>query len=100
MVGQIGTPDEPVISPATDYVGEFTCDIPRAKVLSARSLAPPISCTPADPARVSAMMALQALAPRFSDQTEDVVVLDAQGRPIRVVPRHAAVDVTMVLRGS
>ena len=35
---QIGTPEELVISPATDYVAEFTRDVQRAKVISARSL--------------------------------------------------------------
>lgn len=35
---QIGTPEQLVIRPATDYVAEFTRHIPRAKVLSVRSL--------------------------------------------------------------
>ena len=35
---QIGTPEELVLNPATEYVAEFTQGIPRAKVLSAASL--------------------------------------------------------------
>lgn len=35
---QIGTPEQLVLNPATDYVEEFTRGIPRAKVLSAESL--------------------------------------------------------------
>ncbi len=35
---QIGTPEELVVNPATDYVAEFTRDVQRAKVISARSL--------------------------------------------------------------
>ncbi|MFT5505460.1 MAG: glycine betaine/proline transport system ATP-binding protein [Gammaproteobacteria bacterium] len=35
---QIGTPEELVLAPATDYVREFTRGIPRAKVLSARAV--------------------------------------------------------------
>ena len=38
---QIGTPEELVTRPATDYVAEFTRDVPRAKVLSARSVMSP-----------------------------------------------------------
>lgn len=38
QVIQIGTPEELVIHPATDYVAEFTRDVQRAKVVSARSL--------------------------------------------------------------
>ena len=35
---QIGTPEQLVLHPATDYVEEFTQGIPRAKVLSAQAL--------------------------------------------------------------
>jgi glycine betaine/proline transport system ATP-binding protein len=35
---QIGTPEELVLNPATEYVEEFTQGIPRAKVLTARAL--------------------------------------------------------------
>ena len=35
---QVGTPEELVIHPATDYVAEFTRDVNRAKVMSAKSL--------------------------------------------------------------
>ena len=36
---QVGTPEEIITQPATDYVREFTNDIPRAKVLGVRSVA-------------------------------------------------------------
>ena len=35
---QIGTPEDLVMHPATDYVAEFTRDVPRAKVMSAARL--------------------------------------------------------------
>jgi glycine betaine/proline transport system ATP-binding protein len=35
---QTGTPEELVMHPATDYVAEFTRDVPRAKVMSAQRL--------------------------------------------------------------
>ena len=38
---QVGTPEELVVSPATDYVAEFTRDVQRAKVISARSIMRP-----------------------------------------------------------
>jgi glycine betaine/proline transport system ATP-binding protein len=40
---QVGTPEELVVSPATDYVAEFTRDVQRAKVISARSIMGPPS---------------------------------------------------------
>ncbi len=38
---QTGTPEELVLAPATDYVAEFTRHIPRAKVMTARSVMTP-----------------------------------------------------------
>ena len=35
---QVATPEQLVLSPASDYVEEFTRHIPRAKVLTARTL--------------------------------------------------------------
>ncbi|MBX3581945.1 MAG: betaine/proline/choline family ABC transporter ATP-binding protein [Rhizobiaceae bacterium] len=39
---QVGTPEELVLTPATDYVAEFTRDVQRAKVISARSIMRPL----------------------------------------------------------
>ena len=36
---QVGTAEELITNPATDYVAEFTKDIPRAKLLTLNSLA-------------------------------------------------------------
>jgi glycine betaine/proline transport system ATP-binding protein len=40
-VVQIGTPAEVILSPATAYVREFTKDVPRTRVLNARSIMQP-----------------------------------------------------------
>jgi glycine betaine/proline transport system ATP-binding protein len=40
---QIGTPEELVMRPATDYVAEFTRDVARAKVMSAGRLMQPVT---------------------------------------------------------
>lgn len=36
---QVGTPEEVVVQPANDYVRDFTKDVPRSKVLSAKTIA-------------------------------------------------------------
>jgi glycine betaine/proline transport system ATP-binding protein len=38
VLDQIGTPEEIVAAPATDYVREFTTDVPKARVLTARTV--------------------------------------------------------------
>ncbi|MCB0196453.1 MAG: glycine betaine/L-proline ABC transporter ATP-binding protein [Anaerolineae bacterium] len=38
---QVGTPDQVILNPANDYVREFTKDVPRSRVLSARAIMKP-----------------------------------------------------------
>ena len=81
---QIGTPEELVTNPATDYVAEFTRDIPRAKVLSARSV-----MTPADRRRWASPAGVPGPA---ATKIED------DGRPGRSARIAAPVAVTAVPR--
>ena len=70
---QVGTPEEVVSSPADDYVRDFTRDVPRSKVLTARSVM--------TPARVSATAdeGLTAVVARMSSEECDcAVVVDNQ----------------------
>jgi glycine betaine/proline transport system ATP-binding protein len=43
---QVGSPEEVVATPADDYVADFTRDVPRAHVLTARSIMRPPNGTP------------------------------------------------------
>ena len=93
---QIGTPEELVLNPATDYVAEFTKDIPRAKVLSARSVMRPAADPSAvDPATaVAAGTKVEALGARLIDGDEqEIAVVDEAGRVIGAVTRRAVLDV-------
>ena len=40
---QVGTPEEVVAHPADDYVADFTKDVPRAHVLTARAIMRPVN---------------------------------------------------------
>jgi len=77
---QIGSPEDLVLDPATDYVAEFTRGIPRAKVLSARAVMTPAAAGPFA-GRVSAETKIEALA---------AAVIDADG-PFAVVDRDDSV---------
>jgi glycine betaine/proline transport system ATP-binding protein len=87
---QVGTPEEIVANPATDYVREFTTDVPRAKVLRARALA-----TPGGPASrtVAADARLEAVIPMLLDRDEPVGVVDADGRSLGVIDRRAVAEI-------
>ena len=88
---QVGTPEELVVSPATDYVAEFTRDVQRAKVISARSLMRPPSKiqhggTVAPEARVASFSA-QVIAAR-----KPFAVVNGTGKPIGEVTPEAVID--------
>ena len=99
---QTGTPEELVSNPIDDYVRDFTRDVPRSKVLTARSvMTPSLVYTTADEGLADV---LDALAAR---ECEVAVVVDREERFIGTVhsadvPHGGAVDssVASVMRGS
>jgi glycine betaine/proline transport system ATP-binding protein len=74
---QIGTPEELVLDPASDYVAEFTRDIPRAKVLSARAIMTGVTGDGHSGERVSADTKVADLAERLLESSSDVAVVEA-----------------------
>ena len=88
---QVGTPEELVVSPATDYVAEFTRDVQRAKVISARSLMRPPSKiqhggTVAPEARVASFSA------QLISAKKPFAVVNGTGKPIGEVTPEAVID--------
>jgi glycine betaine/proline transport system ATP-binding protein len=87
---QVGTPEELVVSPATEYVAEFTRDVQRAKVISAKSLMRPAGKgqhggTVAPDARVSSFSA-QIISAR-----KPFAVVNGTGKPIGEVTPDAVI---------
>ena len=62
---QIGTPEELVLHPATDYVAEFTRDVERARAISARSIMRPVESAGAESPKVPAKAKLASFAGRY-----------------------------------
>ncbi len=72
---QVGTPEELVANPIDDYVRDFTRDVPRSKVLTARSvMTPPRVFATADEGLTDLMTRLAA------GDCESAVVVDGQER--------------------
>ncbi|MFQ6022774.1 MAG: glycine betaine/L-proline ABC transporter ATP-binding protein [Acidiferrobacterales bacterium] len=90
---QIGTPEELVLQPATEYVAEFTKDIPRAKVLSARAIMAPLKDGETVSGSVPAHTKVQDLAEQLVDSQTDVAVTDDNGNPIGRLNRQTVIDV-------
>ncbi len=93
---QIGAPEDFVLRPATDYIGEFTKDIPRAKVLSAKALMTSLTRNASTKApTVSADAKVEDVAPTIIDADADATVVDAAGKPIGLLTRKAVIDALM-----
>ncbi|MCY4576365.1 MAG: glycine betaine/L-proline ABC transporter ATP-binding protein [Chloroflexi bacterium] len=93
---QVGTPEELVSNPIDDYVRDFTRDVPRSKVLTARSvMTEPSVYVTADQSVADVMSAMAA------QECECAVVVDGEGLFIGTVhlddvPRNGAAAHTSV----
>ncbi len=90
---QIGTPEDLVTNPATEHVAEFTREIPRPKVLSARSVMAPADDGASYAESVPAEMKIEDLAARVIDRAEPVAVTDGDGKVIGQLTAQAVLDV-------
>ena len=95
---QIGTPEDLVVNPATDYVAEFTHDVPRAKVLTAGSVMTAVdgvaSQAMADVAgRVTADTRIEALAAEVVNADKPFLVIGASGQTLGLLTREAVLAV-------
>ena len=88
---QIGTPEELVVSPATDYVAEFTRDVQRAKVISARGL-----MRPCNGAAHGGTVAPEAKVASFCAEIiatgRPFAVVNGTGEPLGEVTPQAVID--------
>jgi glycine betaine/proline transport system ATP-binding protein len=86
---QVGTPEEVVANPADDYVADFTRDVPRAHVLTARAIMrPPDGEAIAGAPSVPAATVVQDLIPIVADADVVIRVVEA-GNVVGVVDRSA-----------
>ncbi|MFI1886597.1 glycine betaine/L-proline ABC transporter ATP-binding protein [Streptomyces jumonjinensis] len=97
---QLGTAEDILVTPATDYVASFTQDVDRTRVLTAgaimadvqdargpgRTAASPEEILASAPARVTADTPIAELFTPCSTSTAPVAVVDERGELIGVVP--------------
>jgi len=87
---QVGTPEQIVAHPVNDYVREFTKDVPRVKVLTARSVMQPVYTKEQLIGRAIAIdTTLEALIPLTVDSDESVSIVDEQNNLVGIVDRKA-----------
>jgi glycine betaine/proline transport system ATP-binding protein len=93
---QTGTPEELVMYPATDYVAEFTRDVPRAKVMSAQRLMQPATPGANYAGRVRSDAKVMSFCAEIVTAERPFAVTDGEDRVIGEVTPAA---VTAVLAG-
>jgi len=93
---QIGTPEELVLAPATQYVEEFTKGISRSKVLSVKSVMRAMKSAEirATSSSISETAKIHDIAATvIDDEVGDVSVVNAQGETVGLLTRSAVIDV-------
>ena len=85
---QVGTAFELITDPATDYVREFTKEIPKAKVLTAAAVMRPGNGGP-NGKSVHLDDTIETVLPALLHDTEDISVEDEDGNHVGVVDRNA-----------
>jgi glycine betaine/proline transport system ATP-binding protein len=96
IIIQLGTPEELVTRPANDYVAEFTRDVSRAKVLSARSLMRPVTHGQGHgdfAGTVQAEARVAEIAAEVEAADRPFAVVDAGGHLIGELTREAVIAV-------
>jgi glycine betaine/proline transport system ATP-binding protein len=94
---QVGTPEEVVARPADDYVADFTRDVPRAHVLTARSIMKPVDGAAGDGPVVAPTTVVQDLIPMVADGDRLIRVVDGE-TVLGVVDRAAVMGALIEAR--
>jgi glycine betaine/proline transport system ATP-binding protein len=94
---QVGTPEEVVSHPADDYVADFTRDVPRAHVLTVRSIMRSTNGDGEYAGDVPAATIVQDLLPRVVNEHRPYRVVDGDAQ-IGVVDRTAVLEAMIEAR--
>ncbi len=87
---QVGTPEDIVVRPATEYVEEFTRDVARSKVLSARSIMSPAQGDDFA-GEVRADDRVSSFAARAIEADRPLAVVNRRGQRVGQIERDAVV---------
>jgi len=92
QVIQVGTPEELVLSPASDYVAEFTRHIPRGKVLSVAAVMQPVSASEFA-GEVSKQQRIEEILEKVTAHAQlPHLVVDVDGSHVGQIDRADVVD--------
>ncbi len=90
-VVQIGTPAELIVSPADDYVAEFTSDVPISRVLTAAEVADASAQTVDGMPEVGGAVSVEELLPQLASHAEGIAVRGDDGGLLGVATAQAVI---------
>ncbi|MDP6399609.1 MAG: betaine/proline/choline family ABC transporter ATP-binding protein [Arenicellales bacterium] len=92
---QTGAPEDLILNPATEYVAEFTRDVPRAKVFSARMVMRPVKPDERETLRETQKhnAKVQEFADHAVNSESRIGVVDDAGSVIGVIDRQSVLNV-------
>ncbi len=96
IIDQVGTPEELVMHPATDYVAEFTRDVSRAKVLSVSAIMAPVpKRAPAGGygGKVDGRAKIIDIAEELKNASQPFVVTDRENKRVGLISREDVFNV-------
>jgi glycine betaine/proline transport system ATP-binding protein len=82
---QIGTPSDLVLNPATDYVAEFTEDVPLVRVITCGTIMVPADGDLDRSVTVTPSTSLEDVLPSFAERDTPVPVVDDSGAVVGMV---------------
>lgn len=85
---QVGSSEELILRPANAYVAEFTRDVPRTSVLTAKAIMQPVQSTLPANHPIAASLKLDALVTLLADTDATLPVIDDAGQIIGSLDRR------------
>ena len=93
LIIQVGTPEQLVINPATNYVKEFTNDILRSKVLTASSIMEKISNKTNNYIKINEKSVVESFAADLIDNNKNALVVNDGNKEVGVITKEKVIDI-------
>ena len=92
LIIQVGTPEQLVINPATNYVKEFTNDILRSKVLTASSIMEKISNKTNNYIKINEKSVVESFAADLIDNNKNALVVNDENKEVGIITKEKVID--------
>ena len=93
LIIQVGTPEQLVINPATNYVKEFTNDILRSKVLTASSIMEKISNKTNNYIKINEKSVVESFAADLIDNNKNALVVNDENKEVGIITKEKVIDI-------